>query len=191
VRWYHERTFQSTFVPSPPRLTHRITSGLNKSHGLPLQTSWGIGCPRRESVGSSLYNVKAGISTSLARESVMVATACVAWTWTRLCNESPFSRSRTVSARPGLCTCLSNSYFNLRLKILTSTASMRSCQTKFPCNSCLYSPTSSRACQLASNTNMKSRKLPTRPLLTRGSMPETFDVVWYAAGGRQEDNIQA
>lgn len=35
-------TFQSTSVPSPPRLTHRTTSGVNSLHGLPLHTSWGI-----------------------------------------------------------------------------------------------------------------------------------------------------
>jgi hypothetical protein len=83
--------------------------------------------------------------------------------------------------------------FQSPTEILTSIRQhlLRSCQTKFPCNSCLYSPMSLRACQLASNTNMKSRKLPTRPLLTQGSMPETFKVVWYAAGGRQEDNVQA
>ena len=52
-------------------------------------------------------------------------------------------------------------------------------------------PRVSRACQLALNMNMKSRKIPTRLLLTRGSIPETFDVVWYAVEGRQEDIIQA
>ncbi|KIL69160.1 hypothetical protein M378DRAFT_767943 [Amanita muscaria Koide BX008] len=53
---------------------------------------------------------------------------------------------------------------------------------RLPCNSFLYRPTSSTACQLALGTNMKSEKLPTRPILTRGSMPETFDVVWYQCG---------